>query len=146
MVKEKFEHSVHVAEVNAIYSVAKLKKEVAYSDFDRDIRRLYDAIKCYQPWQIILRYTDENGKKVEMSVEEAGRTDSCKTVRAVAAVGRCIVAGKEQADEQATIDLYCLGHYTPTALLSGRGSIFSSDSTHAILCRRTSDLMIELLK
>lgn len=141
-----FRHSTHVADVTAIYSVAKLKKEVAYSDFDMNIRRLYEATKCYQPWQIILRYTDENGEKVEISMEEAGKTDAHKTVRAVAAVGRCIVAGKENPDEQATIDLYCLGHYTPTALLAGRGNIFSADSTHAILCRRTSDLMIELLK
>lgn len=81
-----------------------------------------------------------------MSLEDAGKYDKMKTVRAVAAVGRCIVAGIEQANSSATRELYCLGHYTPTALLEGRGNIFSKDLSHLILCRRTSDLMIELLK
>lgn len=140
------EHATHEVKVDAIYKVAKLKKEVAYSDFDFQIRRLYEATKCYQPWQIILYYVDENGEKIKMSLEDAEKYDKMKTVRAVAAVGRCIIASIEQANSSATRELYCLGHYTPTALLEGRGNIFSKDSSHLILCRRTSDLMIELLK
>ncbi len=41
------EHATHEVKVDAIYKVAKLKKEVAYSDFDFQIRQLYKATKCY---------------------------------------------------------------------------------------------------
>lgn len=37
------EHATHEVKVDAIYKVAKLKKEVAYSDFDFQIRQLYKA-------------------------------------------------------------------------------------------------------
>lgn len=141
-----FEHGIHEARVGTIYAVAKLKKECAYSDFNMEINRLYEAAKCYPPEAIILTYTDISEGKIKMSLLEAGKQDKCKTIRAVVAVGSCIQQGRNDPDRPGLVDILCLGHHKPSDLLIGRGNIFSQDSSAQILCRRTSDLMKELLK
>lgn len=141
-----FEHAIHEARVNTIYKVAKLKRECAYSDFNMEIKRLYEAAKCYPPDSIILTYTDVCEGKVRLSLKETGEQDKCKTIKAVVAVGSCVQQGRNDPDRPGLVEILCLGHHKPTDLLVGRGNIFSKDSSAQILCRRTSDLMNELLK
>mgnify|MGYP001095803224 CR=1 FL=1 len=132
--------------VSAIYRIAKLKKEVAHVDLGNQIWAFYMAAKTNDPENVVLYYTDENGENVSMTLKEAGENERCRTVRAVAAVGACIYLRKNDVDAEAIRDIFCLGHYAPSAVLSARGNIFSNNSATKINCRRICDLTRELLK
>lgn len=134
-------------DLDAIYMVAKLKQEVSYAEFNREINTFYLTAKGNYPENIILRYTDESGNKIAMTLAEAGEREECRTIRSVAAVGACIFLRKNDADSEAIRDIYCLGHYAPSILLADRGNIFSNGSAGLkINCRRTVDLIAELMK
>lgn len=141
--------------VNAIYKVAKLKEEVAYTDFNHDVLRLYNAVKGNKPENIILKYDEKMGKdenerpiyrQFSMSLKEIGRKELCKTIRAVAATAACIFMRRNDVDSETILKIYCLGMNKPSLILSGRGDIFRNDSENKIICSTTPELIDELLK
>ena len=101
--------------VNAIYKVAKLKEEVAYTDFNHDVLRLYNAVKGNKPENIILKYDEKMGKdenerpiyrQFSMSLKEIGRKELCKTIRAVAATAACIFMRRNDVDSETILKIY----------------------------------------
>lgn len=140
--------------VNALYKVVKLKQEVAYSDFNTDILKFYLATKGNKPENVVVMYTEETvdteGNTVynefSKTLEEIGREDICKTIRAVAATGACIFLRKNDVDCKTISEIYCLGIHKASLLLADRGNIFSRGSELRINCKTTAALMDELLK
>lgn len=142
----RFEHLKHEVEVETIYRVGKLKKESSYSKFNYEIQKVYLAAKTYPPEDVILTYTNKDGAYVKISLKESEEKGTCKTIKAIVAVGSCINMARNDVDRSGLCEILCLGQQKPSLLLSNRGDIFSSDSSTQINCRRVCDLMHELLK
>jgi hypothetical protein len=136
-----------IVKLDNVYKVTKLQVPVSDIDFEAELSIFWSAIKGIKPENIILEYFNEKNESVRMTLRDAGASDALKTIRAVCVVGGCILNSRNDADSDTLRRLACLGHYTPTQLLAGRGKIFSNTGRDLrIDCEATWCLQEELLK